>query len=87
MQYITTTELRTRSTELIELLKSGATVKLVHRSKVVGTIAPKEKEVKKFDPKGFLKAARKLNLPYLTDKQIETRYRKYMNKRHGKGIS
>lgn len=47
MQYITTTELRTESPKLIETLKIGQSVALIHRSKVVGKVHPA------FEPKPF----------------------------------
>lgn len=40
MKYISTTELRTKSSQLIDDLKSGQSVSLIHRSEVVGTIVP-----------------------------------------------
>lgn len=86
MHYITTTELRTKSSELIELLKSGASVNLVHRSKVVGTIAPKEKEVKTFDSDKFLAIVKDLNLPVTTVKERKHIYYNHIMKKYGKGL-
>ena len=83
MQYITTTELRTKSKKLVETLREGQSVDLVHRSKVVGEIKPKIYDPKPFDPAKFLKIVNKLNFPELTPKQIEARYRKAMMKKHG----
>lgn len=40
MQYITTTELRTKTPELIETLSRGQSVILIHRSKVIGEFKP-----------------------------------------------
>ncbi len=87
MQYITTTELRTKSKELVETLLSGQSINLVHRSKVVGEIKPKIYDPKPFDADKLLKAIEKLNLPKLTPRQIETRYRKAMMKKHGQSLS
>lgn len=87
MQYITTTELRTKSKQLVELLLEGRSVDLVHRSKVVGEIKPKIYDPKPFDPDKFLKFVEKLNLPPLTPRQIETRYRAAMMKKHGQSLS
>ena len=41
MQTITTTQLRTKSSELIKSLEKGDSISLIHRSKIVGVIKPK----------------------------------------------
>ncbi len=87
MQYITTTQLRTKSKKLVQLLQEGHSVDLIHRSKVVGEIKPKIYDPKPFNPDEFLKIVRKLNLLRLTPRQIETRYRKAMMKKHGQNLS
>jgi hypothetical protein len=87
MQFITTTELRTKSKELIKLLQEGRSVDLIHRSKVVGEIKPKIQDPKPFNPERFAKIVDKLNFPPLTLRQIETRYRKAMKKKHGQNLS
>lgn len=87
MDYITTTQLRTKTKQLVNSLKNGNSVDLVHRSKVVGEIKPKMYDPKPFDPEKFLKIVEKLNLPKLTRRQREERYRKAMMEKHGKGIS
>jgi len=64
MNYITTTELRTKSSNLVESLLKGEEINLIHRSKVIGAIVPKEASqnkpvnpkrlaatLKKFEPK------------------------------------
>lgn len=86
MQYITTTELRTKSKKLVEILRSGESVDLVHRSRVVGEIRPKIYDPKPFNAAKFLKIVKKLNFPPLTPKQIEARYRKAMIKKHGQNL-
>jgi len=87
MQVITTTELRTKSKELVKVLQEGHSVDLIHRSKVVGEIKPKIYDPKPFNPEKFAEAVRKLNFPKLTARQREARYRKAMMEKHGKGIS
>lgn len=88
MNYITTTELRTRSSELVDLLLSGEDVILVHRSKIIGEIRPKkEDESKLFNANEFAKVVTEFNLPKLTQKQREKNYREAMEKKHGKHIS
>lgn len=86
MQTISTTELRTRSKDLVKVLNEGKRVDLIHRSKVVGQINPKGQSQKVFDAVRFLKIINKLNLPILTDEEIDKRYRKAMEKKHGKSI-
>ena len=46
MQYITTTDLRTKTPELINTLKQNGEVSLIHRSKIVGIIKPVENQPK-----------------------------------------
>lgn len=87
MQIITTTELRTKSKDLVKTLSEGRSVDLIHRSKVVGEIKPKIYDPKPFDAARFAKTIEKLNFPHLTVKQIESMYRSAMIKKHGKGIS
>lgn len=87
MQVITTTQLRTRSKELVKALREGYSIDLIHRSQVVGEIKPKTYDPKPFDPDKFARIIDKLNFPKLTPRQIEARYRAAMMKKHGKGIS
>lgn len=86
MQYITTTELRTKSKKLIEILREGRSVDLVHRSKVVGEIKPKIYESKPFDAKSFKRFIDKLNLPKTTYAEREKRYRAHLMKKYGQGL-
>lgn len=65
MQYITTTELRTKSKKLVEMLREGLSIDLLHRSKVIGKIHPKQ-GAKPFDAKRFKQLADRLNLPKTT---------------------
>lgn len=89
MQLITTTELRTKSKELIATILSGQSVNLIHRSKVIAEVRPKKKEPKVFTAKDaaeIRRIAKKLNLPKLSDKEIDRRYREAMIKKHGQGL-
>lgn len=85
MQYITTTELRTRSSKLIETLKSGQGVTLIHRSRVIGKVEPAY-EPKPFDAEKFERLIKSLNLPKTTYAQREKIYRSHLMKKYGKGI-
>ena len=40
MQLITTTQLRTNTQQLTQALESGDTIKLIHRSRIIGSITP-----------------------------------------------
>lgn len=89
MNYITTTELRTKSTKLVESLKKGEKVSLMHRSKVVGIIAPAV-EPKPFTEdviKKLKKLAQELNLPKTSYKERERIYRKHLTQKYGEGLS
>lgn len=85
MDYITTTELRTKSSQLVKALKGGSSVKLIHRSKVIGVFEP-QKEEKPFDPIAFKKAIKNLHLPQTTYAEREKIYRKHLEEKYGKGI-
>ncbi len=87
MQTITTTELRTKSKKLVEALREGKSVDLIHRSKVVGEIKPKIYDPKPFNPDAVAEIAKKLNLPKLSYKERDRRYRAHLMKKYGKGLS
>lgn len=87
MEYITTTGLRTQSPQLVDTLRKGGTVSLVHRSKIVGVIRPAQDKPKKFDVSKFKKLIQDLNLPKTTYVERERIYRKHLMKKYGKNIS
>lgn len=89
MQYITTTELRTQSSDLVEILKRGGSVSLIHRSKIIGEIKPREesKALTKENINELKKLAKGLNLPKTSYKQREKVYRKHLMKKYGKDLS
>lgn len=90
MQVITTTQLRTKSKELVRTLKEGHSVNLIHRSQIVGEIKPTIKEPRpltKEDIAQISKIAQKLNLPELSYKQREQNYRKHLSRKYGQGLS
>lgn len=89
MDTITTTNLRTQSKQLIDTLKKGGSVSLIHRSNVVGTIKPSTK-TKIFTKESIHKLKRlaeELNVPDLSYTEREKRYRKHLMKKYGKNIS
>ena len=90
MNYITTTDLRTKTPELIQVLQSGRSVNLIHRSRIVGKIEPKQLEGKVItaqDVKELKQIANKLNLPKTSYKQRQQLYRKNLINKYGKSIS
>lgn len=91
MNYITTTDLRTKSSQLVLALKNGFSVSLVHRSTIIGEIRPKEKQSAKIFTKEsaekLKRLAHELLVPKLSDKEIERRYRKHLMEKYGKYLS
>ena len=90
MEYITTTQLRTKSSQLVASLQKGMTISLIHRSKVVGTIQPKKVQGKPLTREGIStlkRLAEELSLPKTTYAQREKTYRAHMMKKYGKGLS
>ena len=88
MEYITFTQLRTRTNNLAKALKKGNEVKLIRRSAVVGRIvSDKGIKIKTINAKRLQAKIDKLNLPHLTLKEIDRRYRIAMMKKHGQGLS
>lgn len=87
MQLISTTELRTRSKELVTALLAGQSVNLIHHSRIVGKVKPvTKKQLKTIDSRSLQKKLDKLPFPSLTPKEIDRRYRIAMMKKHGQGF-
>lgn len=87
MQTITTTQLRTKSKQLTETLEKGGEVKLIKRSKVIGRVIPdQETKLKTINAKRLAAKIQELDLPRLTLKEIDRRYRAAMMKKHGQGL-
>jgi antitoxin (DNA-binding transcriptional repressor) of toxin-antitoxin stability system len=87
MNYITTTQLRTKTPELINTLLSGGSINLVHRSKIVGEIIPKKSEPKIFNAARFEKIVKQLKFKPLTRKEAENNYRDHIINKYGQGLS
>ena len=88
MQYITFTELRTKSHNLAKALEEGEEIMLIRKSRVVGKILPdKNTNIKTINAKKLQAKIDLLSLPRLTIKEIDRRYRIAMMKKHGQGIS
>lgn len=88
MNYITTTNLRTQSRQLVNSLKYGEKISLIHRSKIIGEIIPIQANINTFDLKKFRKFTKntkiKNNLSY---QQRDALYRKHLEEKYGKDIS
>lgn len=89
MDSITTTNLRTQSSDLINTLKKGGVVSLIHRSKIVGVIKPKKepKLLTKNDIFKLKELAKQLNLPKISYEERERKYKEHIMNKYGKGIS
>lgn len=85
MNYITTTDLRTKSSQLVNSLLKGHEVVLIHRSRIIGEIKPKKgsKPFTQEDIKQLKKLAEELNLPKTSYEQREKIYRKHLMKKYG----
>ncbi|MBI2268688.1 MAG: hypothetical protein HYU80_04635 [Candidatus Blackburnbacteria bacterium] len=89
MNYMTTTELRTKTKELIQALKDGETVELIHRSKIIGEFRPAEEEAPVIrDLEKFEKFLAGIDPGEdTTYRERERRYRKHLEGKYGKGLS
>jgi hypothetical protein len=89
MEYITTTEFRTKTPDLVAALLAGYSVDLIHRSKVIGELVPKNSRVVKvIDPEKFASALKGLEPDKKASyKQLMKNYQRYMSNRHGSNIS
>jgi len=92
MNYITSTELRTKTTELVEKLEAGEEVRLLHRSKVLGTIRPEHMDKKPLktieDTQKFFKDMRAIakKVGKYTKSQRDVNYKKHMETKYGKFV-
>lgn len=89
--FITTTELRTKTAGLVDLLLAGKEVNLIHRSKMIAIIQPHTQRVIKpltaKDIKQLIKLVHSMNLPHTTVAQREKTYRKHLEVKYGKLVS
>lgn len=86
MQYITTTELRTKSSKVVQTLREGGTLRLIHRSRVVGEIQPVQ-EPQPFNPEAFERFLDSIKPKKLIpQKYREKIYRKHLEEKYGKNL-
>lgn len=86
MNYLTTTDLRTKTNTLIQTILAGGSVDLIHRSQVIARVQPAVKLTKvmtKKDIEEIQQGARELNLPRLSYAEREKRYRKHLEQKYG----
>jgi len=89
MQLITTTQLRTKTSDLVKILAKGEETRLIHRSKIIGRILPYYQEkppLTKESIKKLQKTIDDLNFPQLTIAQREIIYRKHIEEKYGQGL-
>lgn len=86
MKNITTTELRTKSKQLVMALRDGEAVNLIHRSLVIGRIQPVKPKPKVFNAMRMEKVVQELNLPYIPLHKREKLYRKHLIEKYGKDL-
>ena len=90
MDYITTTDLRTKSSQLVTSLQNGTEISLIHRSKIVGVIKPIQKSTKPLtqeDIDSLKRLAKAQNAPRISYKERERIYRRHLMEKYGKGLS
>jgi len=89
MDYITTTNLKAQSSELINTLKKGGVVSLIHHSKIVGVIKPKRepKMLTKTAINQLKKLAENINLQKTSYEKREKIYRDHLMDKYGKDLS
>ncbi len=89
MKYISTLDLRNKSSKLIQSLKDGESTYLIYRSKVVAEIKPvKYTESKKFNSAEFKKLIGTMpKMDIIPRKDREKIYRKHLEEKYGKDLS
>lgn len=86
MNYITTTQLRTKSSQLVDALRKGTSVSLIHRSEVIGKIQPAQ-EPKPFDPEVFRKLLKEIKPKKLIPREDRDKvYRAHLEEKYGKNL-
>lgn len=89
MEYITTTELRTKTSQLVKTLKKQGKVTLIHRSQVIGVVDPIRQvqappiTLEKFS--NFLDGIKPKKI--IPRSQREQTYRRNLMKKYGKHLS
>lgn len=88
MNYITATQLRTKTTDLFASISAGQTTHILHRSRIVAIITPVDQtKPKPFDGEAYLKFTKNLKIKKTSDAQRKKNYDEYIQKKYGKHIS
>ena len=89
MDYISTTDLRNKTSKLKDSLKSGESVYLIHRSKVIGVVEPYNSNDNIFSVSQLLRLRKVLpsSKKHYSYKQREDIYSKHLRAKYGKSIS
>jgi len=89
MNYISTTELRKKSSVLRDSLKRGENTYILHRSKVIGVVGPYEESNKIFSLKQLNKLHKAVppsKVQYTYEKR-EKIYAKHLKEKYGQSVS
>jgi len=79
MKYITASELRTKSKNLVDSLKRGDSTNLVYKSRILAIVKPMREEIPKVIDRNFLGLLSKLSLNTITTKkEREQIYKKHL---------
>lgn len=84
---MTTTNLRTKTTQLVSALKKNNRISLIHRSKIVAIIQPVQTSGKPFDARLFAHYLKEVKLVPTSPKLRKIIYQARLNKKYGKNIS
>lgn len=89
MNYISTTELRKKSSTLRDSLKRGENTYILHRSKVIGVVEPYEESNKTFSLKQLSKLHKAIppSKVQYTHREREKIYAKHLRKKYGQSVS
>lgn len=88
MNYITTTQLRTKTSSLLEAILAGKSVQLIHRSQVVAKISPsQDKPPQPFDGKEYLALTKNLKTRKLSEAERQKNYHEHIMKKYGHNLS
>ena len=86
MEYMTTTNLRTKTTQLVSALKKNYRISLIHRSKIVAIIQPIQTSTKPFNAHLFAHYLKEIKLVPTSHQQRKITYQAHLNKKYGKNI-
>jgi antitoxin (DNA-binding transcriptional repressor) of toxin-antitoxin stability system len=86
MNIITTTQLRTQTSQLIRTLAAGKDVTLIHRSKIVGKITAPPTFKKNITTQTLSDRIKSLHLKSTTPQSRDSKYREQIEEKYGQNI-